>query len=96
MTRSSAASTTSRATTTPGATATPGCSRDSCCTASTPRLFFANADSFRARVAALARSGDVRWVVVAAEPITDVDTTAGEMLRTLDDELTANGEDRLR
>ena len=54
-------------------------------------LFFANADFFRARVGALARSGDVRWVVVAAEPITDIDTTAGEMLRTLDDELTADG-----
>jgi high affinity sulfate transporter 1 len=52
-------------------------------------LFFANADVFRARVRALAR--DATWIVVAAEPITDIDTTAGEMLRTLDDELTADG-----
>jgi len=50
-------------------------------------LFFANADAFRARVRALARSGDVRWIVVAAEPITDIDATAGESLRALDDEL---------
>ena len=54
-------------------------------------LFFANADAFRARVRALARSGDVRWIVVAAEPITDIDATAGESLRALDDELEAAG-----
>ena len=54
-------------------------------------LFFANADFFRARVGALARTGDVRCVVVAAEPITDIDTTAGEMLRTLREELSADG-----
>ena len=52
-------------------------------------LFFANADFFRARVRTLAR--DARWIVVAAEPITDIDTTAGEMLGTLHDELTADG-----
>ena len=52
-------------------------------------LFFANADAFRARVRALARGAT--WVIVAAEPITDIDTTAGEMLRTLDDELAADG-----
>ena len=54
-------------------------------------LFFANADAFHARVRALARPGETRWIVVAAEPITDVDTTAGEMLRALDDQLTADG-----
>ena len=52
-------------------------------------LFFANADVFHARVRALARGA--AWVVIAAEPITDIDTTAGEMLRTLDDELTVDG-----
>src|SRR4029079_13862044 len=52
-------------------------------------LFFANADQFRARVRALAHGST--WVLVAAEPITDIDTTAGEMLRALDDELTADG-----
>jgi high affinity sulfate transporter 1 len=54
-------------------------------------LFFANADVFRERVRALARSGDTRWIVVAAEPITDVDATAGEMLRALDAELATEG-----
>jgi high affinity sulfate transporter 1 len=54
-------------------------------------LFFANADYFRARVRELARSGDVRWIVVAAEPITDIDATAGETLRALYDELGTEG-----
>jgi MFS superfamily sulfate permease-like transporter len=54
-------------------------------------LFFANADFFRQRVLTLARQDGVRWVVVAAEPITDVDTTAGEILQTLNDELEAQG-----
>jgi MFS superfamily sulfate permease-like transporter len=54
-------------------------------------LFFANADYFRSRVRALARAGDPAWIVIAAEPITDIDATAGEMLGGLDDELTAAG-----
>jgi len=56
-------------------------------------LFFANADTFAARVlACVAASPEpVRWVVVAAEPITDVDTTAAEALEELDAELTARG-----
>jgi len=54
-------------------------------------LFFANADSFRRRVRTLARTEGTRWVVIAAEPITDVDTTAGETLRALEDELDAEG-----
>jgi MFS superfamily sulfate permease-like transporter len=54
-------------------------------------LFFANADYFRERVRALARRGDVSWIVVAAEPITDIDATAGETLRGLNDELDAAG-----
>lgn len=56
-------------------------------------LFFANADTFRARVGDLieASTTPVRWVVVAAEPITDVDTTAAEMLRELDIELGTRG-----
>jgi MFS superfamily sulfate permease-like transporter len=33
----------------------------------------------------------VKWVVVAAEPITDVDSTAAEMLDELDKELTTRG-----
>ena len=54
-------------------------------------LFFANADYFRERVRAQARHDGVRWIVVAAEPITDVDATAGETLRELNDELQADG-----
>jgi MFS superfamily sulfate permease-like transporter len=54
-------------------------------------LFFANADYFRERVRALARSGEANWIVVAAEPITDIDATAGETLRSLNDELRAAG-----
>ena len=33
----------------------------------------------------------VRWVVIAAEPITDVDTTAAEMLQELDRTLAIQG-----
>ena len=54
-------------------------------------LFFANVDHFRERVRSLARPGEVRWIVVAAEPITDVDATAGETLQVLNDELEALG-----
>jgi len=54
-------------------------------------LFFANADYFRAHVRALARSHGTRRIVVAAEPITDIDATAGETLRALHDELAADG-----
>jgi MFS superfamily sulfate permease-like transporter len=32
-----------------------------------------------------------RWILIAAEPITDVDTTAADMLLDLDEELNAAG-----
>ena len=56
-------------------------------------LFFANADTFRARVldAVDHAQPPAKWVVVAAEPITDVDTSAAEALEELDAELTARG-----
>jgi high affinity sulfate transporter 1 len=56
-------------------------------------LFFANADGFRERIIdAVDESATlVKWVVVAAEPITDVDTTAAEMLEELDKELGTRG-----
>ena len=54
-------------------------------------LFFANADAFRERVRRLAREPGTVWIVVAAEPITDVDATAGEMLGALNAELDAMG-----
>jgi len=59
-------------------------------------LFFANSSLFRDRVRELVQRGEaetapVDWVVVAAEPITDVDTTAADMLVRLDEELNAEG-----
>jgi high affinity sulfate transporter 1 len=52
-------------------------------------LFFANAGYFRRRVRHLVTeaSHPVRWVVVAAEPITDIDTSAADTLRELLEEL---------
>ena len=57
-------------------------------------LFFANADVFRDRVRERiqAAPSPVRWVIVAAEPITDVDTTAAAMLDRLADELAQAGD----
>ena len=56
-------------------------------------LFFANANQFRDRIRELVRASSPppRWVLVAAEPITDIDTTAGTMLADLDLELNAAG-----
>jgi high affinity sulfate transporter 1 len=56
-------------------------------------LFFANADTFRGRIIDVvdAAKVPVKWVVVAAEPITDVDTTAAEMIEELDAELMKRG-----
>jgi high affinity sulfate transporter 1 len=56
-------------------------------------LFFANADHFRDHIRKLVAHANppARWIVVAAEPITDIDTTAAEMLVTLDEELRAAG-----
>jgi MFS superfamily sulfate permease-like transporter len=55
-------------------------------------LFFANARTFRDEVRRLARADPPpRWIVIAAEPITDVDTTAADMLAELDEELNARG-----
>jgi MFS superfamily sulfate permease-like transporter len=55
-------------------------------------LIFANARVFRDQIRHLARR-DPRpvWIVLAAEPITDVDTTAADMLTALDEELNAQG-----
>src|SRR5437764_498583 len=55
-------------------------------------LFFANARTFREEIRALAAAEPrPRWIVIAAEPITDVDTTAADMLADLDEELNAAG-----
>ncbi|MDP9210215.1 MAG: sulfate permease, partial [Actinomycetota bacterium] len=52
-------------------------------------LFFANAGYFRRRVRELVTDAThpVRWVVVAAEPITDIDSSAADTLQQLLDEL---------
>jgi MFS superfamily sulfate permease-like transporter len=56
-------------------------------------LLFANAKTFRDEVVGLARSvPSPGWVLVAAEPITDVDTTAAEMLFDLDRLLDERGQ----
>ncbi|HEY2601512.1 MAG TPA: sulfate permease [Thermoleophilaceae bacterium] len=55
-------------------------------------LFFANSRTFRDRVRQFAEAEPrPRWILVAAEPITDVDTTAADMLEGLDEELNAAG-----
>jgi high affinity sulfate transporter 1 len=56
-------------------------------------LFFANAEWFHDRVQdAIATSPTpVRWVVVAAEPVTSVDVTSADMLAELDEQLQAAG-----
>ena len=55
-------------------------------------VFFANARTFREQVRALA-DAEPRplWIVVAAEPITDVDITAADMLLDLELALNADG-----
>jgi high affinity sulfate transporter 1 len=55
-------------------------------------LFFANARTFREGIRRLAAARPrPRWIVIAAEPVTDVDTTAADMLLQLDLELNAEG-----
>jgi MFS superfamily sulfate permease-like transporter len=56
-------------------------------------LFFANAEFFHERVmdAVAGSPTPVRWLVVAAEPVTSVDVTAADVVCQLDDELQAAG-----
>jgi high affinity sulfate transporter 1 len=56
-------------------------------------LFFANAPTFRERVLAEVDAMDEtpRWLAIAAEPITDVDTTAADMLDELITDLGRRG-----
>jgi high affinity sulfate transporter 1 len=55
-------------------------------------LFFANAKTFRDEVRRLAK-GEPKpsWILIAAEPVTDVDTTASDVLEDLDETLNAQG-----
>jgi high affinity sulfate transporter 1 len=55
-------------------------------------LFFANAKTFRDAIRRLAAAEPKpRWIVIAAEPVTDVDTTASDVLEDLDEALNAEG-----
>jgi high affinity sulfate transporter 1 len=55
-------------------------------------LFFANSRTFREQVRMLAGSDrPPSWIIVASEPITDVDTTAADMLQELNHELIDRG-----
>ncbi len=56
-------------------------------------LFFANAELFQDRVldAVATSPTSVRWLVVAAEPVTSVDITSADMLAELDQTLHAAG-----
>ena len=58
-------------------------------------LFFANAEFFRERVldATTKSPTPIRWLVVAAEPVTSVDVTAADALAELDKTLAAAGID---
>jgi high affinity sulfate transporter 1 len=53
-------------------------------------LFFANAKTFRDEVLRMARADPPpSWILIAAEPMTDVDTTASDVLEDLDETLNA-------
>jgi MFS superfamily sulfate permease-like transporter len=55
-------------------------------------LFFANAKTFRDEARRLAKADPPpAWIVIAAEPMTDLDTTASDMLTELDQALNAQG-----
>jgi MFS superfamily sulfate permease-like transporter len=55
-------------------------------------LFFANATMFRDEIRRLANTEPKpSWILLAAEPVTDVDTTAADMLTELDEALNAQG-----
>src|SRR5215471_926559 len=55
-------------------------------------LFFANAKTFRDEVRRFAAAEPKPiWIVIAAEPVTDVDITAADVLEDLDEALNAEG-----
>src|SRR4029077_15249653 len=55
-------------------------------------LFFANAKTFRDEVKRLAKAEPKpSWILIAAEPVTDVDTTASDVLEDLDEMLNDQG-----
>ena len=55
-------------------------------------LLFANAKTFRDEVTRLASAvPKPTWIMIAAEPVTDVDTTASDILEDLDEALNVQG-----
>jgi high affinity sulfate transporter 1 len=54
-------------------------------------LFFANAGIFRQQIRKLVRERKPHWVVLQCEAVTDIDVTAADMLKGLDQELNAKG-----
>ena len=55
-------------------------------------LFCANAKTFRKEVVKLSRADPPPvWILIAAEPVTDVDTTASDVLEDLDEDLNERG-----
>ena len=56
-------------------------------------LFFANAELFADHLEAMlsARTDTPRWVIIAAEPISDIDTSAADILKRLFDDLDTRG-----
>ena len=55
-------------------------------------LIFANAKTFRDEIQRLAAAEPKpQWIVIAAEPVTDVDTTASDLLEELDEALNTRG-----
>jgi MFS superfamily sulfate permease-like transporter len=55
-------------------------------------LFFANAKNFRDEVRRVAEADpQLAWILIAAEPVTDIDTTASDVLQELDEDLNAQG-----
>ncbi len=72
----------------PEAEQLPGCA---ICRFDAP-LIFANSRTFREHIRALAGTNPPPvWIIIAAEPITDVDTTAADMLEDLDEDLNGRG-----
>jgi MFS superfamily sulfate permease-like transporter len=54
-------------------------------------LFFANSGQFRDQVRALVRERQPEWIVLQCEAITDIDITAAEVLKDLDEDLNRKG-----
>lgn len=55
-------------------------------------LFFANARTFREQIRTLVDTDPApRWIIVASEPITDIDSTAADVLADLDNDLNRRG-----